>query len=379
MGAGVIRLLEENGELIARRAGRRDRRSPRYAPATARKDRGIDLAPYRLGRRHDRARRARRCRRGGRTGRRLGRAGPGAGAQGAGRRQAPGHRQQGDDRASRHGTRRAGRGQCARRSSSKPRSPAGSRWSRGWAKAPRPTGSSGSTASSTAPAITSSARWKRPAPISPTCSPRRRRWAMPRPTRPSISRASTPRTSWRSSPPSRSAPRSISAAWTFRGITKIRAADIAQADALGYVIRLIGLADCEEDGGRAACSSASSPISSPRTIRSRAVDGPTNAVVIEGNFVGRLLFEGAGAGDGPTASAVVADIVDIARGNRGAPFSLPVATLAALRARRSGPSPQPLLSALRGRRPARRAGRDHRRDARWRGVDREHDPARPAA
>ena len=44
------------------------------------------------------------------------------------------------------------------------------------------------------------------------------------------------------------------------------------------------------------------------------VDGATNAVVAEGNFMGRLLFQGAGAGDGPTASAVVADIIDIARG-----------------------------------------------------------------
>src|SRR5690606_8734206 len=42
------------------------------------------------------------------------------------------------------------------------------------------------------------------------------------------------------------------------------------------------------------------------------------------NFSGRLLFQGAGAGDGPTASAVVADPVDIARGQSAAPFSVPV-------------------------------------------------------
>ena len=57
------------------------------------------------------------------------------------------------------------------------------------------------------------------------------------------------------------------------------------------------------------------------------VDGATNAVVAEGNFVGRLLFQGAGAGDGPTASAVVADLIDIARGDIGAPFSIPSAEL----------------------------------------------------
>jgi homoserine dehydrogenase len=65
------------------------------------------------------------------------------------------------------------------------------------------------------------------------------------------------------------------------------------------------------------------------------VDGATNAVVAEGNYSGRLLFQGAGAGDGPTASAVVADLIDIARraatgGDIGAPFSVPVAELVAM-------------------------------------------------
>jgi homoserine dehydrogenase len=61
-----------------------------------------------------------------------------------------------------------------------------------------------------------------------------------------------------------------------------------------------------------------------------AVDGPTNAVVAEGNFSGRLLFQGPGAGDGPTASAVAADLIDIARDEVGAPFSIPSSQLAAL-------------------------------------------------
>jgi homoserine dehydrogenase len=68
----------------------------------------------------------------------------------------------------------------------------------------------------------------------------------------------------------------------------------------------------------------------PRSHPLAAVDGPTNAVVAEGNFSGRLLFQGAGAGDGPTASAVVADLIDIARGDTGAPFSVPVAALETL-------------------------------------------------
>jgi homoserine dehydrogenase len=53
-------------------------------------------------------------------------------------------------------------------------------------------------------------------------------------------------------------------------------------------------------------------------------------VVAEGNFVGRLFLEGAGAGDGPTASAVVADIIDVARDEYGPAFGSPVDTLETL-------------------------------------------------
>jgi len=116
------------------------------------------------------------------------------------------------------------------------------------------------------------------------------------------------------------------AAMEIAGITRIRAADIAQAAALGYKIRLIGLAESEDDG----LFQRVQPCLVPREHPLAAVDGPTNAVVVEGNFSGRLLFQGAGAGDGPTASAVVADLIDIARGDTGMPFSVPVAELEAL-------------------------------------------------
>lgn len=114
------------------------------------------------------------------------------------------------------------------------------------------------------------------------------------------------------------------------GITRIRAADIAQADALGYVIRLIGLADCEQDGNARRLFQRVQPCLVAKEHPLAAVDGPTNAVVAEGNYVGRLLFEGAGAGDGPTASAVVADLIDIGRGTRAPPFALPVGALEAV-------------------------------------------------
>ncbi|GGD62614.1 homoserine dehydrogenase [Erythrobacter arachoides] len=117
------------------------------------------------------------------------------------------------------------------------------------------------------------------------------------------------------------------------GIARIRAGDIAQARALGYVIRLIGIADCDlagqEAGGEAQLFQRVAPYLVPVDHPLAGVTGATNAVVAEGNFVGRLLFQGAGAGDGPTASAVVADLVDIARGNTPPPFSLPAALLAA--------------------------------------------------
>jgi homoserine dehydrogenase len=115
------------------------------------------------------------------------------------------------------------------------------------------------------------------------------------------------------------------------GISRIRAADIEQAEALGYVIRLIGMADTETSpDGSARLFQRVQPHLVPRDHPLAHVDGPTNAVVAEGNFSGRLLFQGAGAGDGPTASAVVADLIDIARGDAGCPFSVPVDELQGL-------------------------------------------------
>jgi len=116
------------------------------------------------------------------------------------------------------------------------------------------------------------------------------------------------------------------AALDISGITRIRAADIAQADALGYKIRLVGQAELQADGH---LFQRVAPVLVAKSHPLASVDGPTNAVVAEGNFVGRLLFVGRGAGDGPTASAVVADLIDIARGNATPPFGVPVAALSA--------------------------------------------------
>ncbi|RZV31024.1 MAG: homoserine dehydrogenase [Sphingomonadaceae bacterium] len=113
------------------------------------------------------------------------------------------------------------------------------------------------------------------------------------------------------------------------GIRQVRAVDIAQADALGYVIRLIGVADMEHAPAETRLLQRVRPCLVAKDHPLAPIAGPTNAVVAEGNFAGRLLFQGAGAGDGPTASAVVADLIDLARGESGAPFSVPVASLVA--------------------------------------------------
>jgi len=94
------------------------------------------------------------------------------------------------------------------------------------------------------------------------------------------------------------------------GIRNISALDIAYAGELGYRIKLLGIAREQEGGIEARVHPCMIPASSPLA----RVDGVFNAIVAEGNFVGPIILEGRGAGAGPTASAVVADLIDIARG-----------------------------------------------------------------
>ncbi len=108
------------------------------------------------------------------------------------------------------------------------------------------------------------------------------------------------------------------------GIRHVIGADIAEAAALGYRVRLVGVGEANGDGLFQRVHPHLIPLDHPLAH----VTGSTNAVVAEGNYVGRLLFQGAGAGDGPTASAVVADLIDIARGEFGPPYAMPAASLA---------------------------------------------------
>ncbi|WP_085809278.1 homoserine dehydrogenase [Sphingomonas sp. TZW2008] len=116
------------------------------------------------------------------------------------------------------------------------------------------------------------------------------------------------------------------------GIRHVIAADIAEAAALGYRVRLVGIAEANGRGLFQRVHAHLVPNDHPLAH----VTGSTNAVVAEGNFVGRLLFQGAGAGDGPTASAVVADLIDIARGEYGPPYAMPAASLADMPAAAEG-------------------------------------------
>jgi homoserine dehydrogenase len=94
------------------------------------------------------------------------------------------------------------------------------------------------------------------------------------------------------------------------GIRRVSAVDIAFATELGYRIKLLGIARQTAAGIEARVHPCMVPASAPIA----RVDGVFNAVVAEGDFVGRVMLEGRGAGEGPTASAVVADLIDIARG-----------------------------------------------------------------
>ena len=108
------------------------------------------------------------------------------------------------------------------------------------------------------------------------------------------------------------------------GIRHITALDIAFADELGYRIKLLGLARMTPLGLEQRLHPCMVPVSAPIA----RVDGVLNAVVVDGDEVNTVVHEGPGAGAGPTASAVVADIVDIARGSKLPVFGTPAANLA---------------------------------------------------
>ena len=111
------------------------------------------------------------------------------------------------------------------------------------------------------------------------------------------------------------------------GIRHIDAQDIRFATELGYRIKLLGIAEMKDGCVQQRVHPAMVPLEAPIA----SVEGVFNGVVAEGDYVGTTMFEGRGAGAGPTASAVVADIIDIARGRETPIFGVPTDELETMR------------------------------------------------
>jgi len=107
------------------------------------------------------------------------------------------------------------------------------------------------------------------------------------------------------------------------GIRKVSALDIAFAQEFGFRIRLLGVARQTDKG----IEQRVHPCMVRKETAIANVSGVFNAVVAEGDFVDSTVYEGRGAGEGPTASAVVADIIDITADRKTPTFGVPVGKL----------------------------------------------------
>jgi homoserine dehydrogenase len=107
------------------------------------------------------------------------------------------------------------------------------------------------------------------------------------------------------------------------GISSISPADLEAAHELGYRIKLLGVASRTDSG----IEQRVHPTMVPRASAIARVDGVTNAVAVEGDFVGQLVLSGPGAGGDATASSVMSDVADIARGDRVGTFGRPASSL----------------------------------------------------
>ncbi len=103
------------------------------------------------------------------------------------------------------------------------------------------------------------------------------------------------------------------------GIRRIAPLDLEFAQELGFKIKLLGIADRTDEGVYQRVHPTMVAVDAPIA----AIEGVTNAVETFGDFVGTTVLQGAGAGAGPTASAVIADVLDIAAGRRAPVFGVP--------------------------------------------------------
>ncbi|MDT0683258.1 homoserine dehydrogenase [Roseicyclus sp. F158] len=130
------------------------------------------------------------------------------------------------------------------------------------------------------------------------------------------------------------------------GIERVSIEDIEAAARMGYRVKLLGVAQMTGRGLEARMSPCLVPANSPLG----ELDGATNMVVLEGDAVGQIVLQGAGAGEGPTASAVLSDIVDLARGLRVPTYGAPTKSLGELRtAAAASPAPYYLRMRLEDR------------------------------
>ena len=111
------------------------------------------------------------------------------------------------------------------------------------------------------------------------------------------------------------------------GITRISIGDIEQARDMGFRIKLLGIARKSDQGLEQRMQPCLVPMDSPLG----QVENATNIVVLEGDQAGPIFLRGAGAGQGPTASAVLSDVMDIARGQRISTFGQPAKSLVRLK------------------------------------------------
>lgn len=107
------------------------------------------------------------------------------------------------------------------------------------------------------------------------------------------------------------------------GITSITLADLDAADELGYKIKLLGVAQRTDSG----IEQRVHPTMVPKHAAIAEIDGVLNGVAIEGDFIGQVTLVGPGAGGDATATAVVSDLADLARGSRIPVFGRPVTDL----------------------------------------------------
>ena len=164
------------------------------------------------------------------------------------------------------------------------------------------------------------------------------------------------------------------------GISRLTREDIRYAEELGYRIKLLGITRRASGAGRDGIELRVHPTLVPETRLIANVEGAMNAVLVKADAVGPTLYYGPGAGAEPTASAVIADLVDVTRMHTADPehrvphLAFQPDQLSVDSVPADGRSADQLLPAHARARPSRRARRHHAHPGGPRHLDRCHDP-----